>query len=105
MLRASLRCLSKAHATSAAVKGAAAASSAVPTTRELMDIVKAAHVRENNQRRVFALGLLIMAGMVSLMGYNTQLIRVDLNEHMRATDERITSLEDAIRKANLPRPK
>ncbi|KAJ3215751.1 hypothetical protein HDU81_001333 [Chytriomyces hyalinus] len=81
------------------VASASVKSSATPSIQALLETIKAAEMREKNQRTVFALGLLVMAGMTATMGYNTEVIRTDLNEHIRSSEERISKLEDQLKKS------
>ncbi|KAJ3018553.1 UNVERIFIED_CONTAM: hypothetical protein HDU68_011097 [Siphonaria sp. JEL0065] len=60
---------------------------------ELLQRLEAAHQREAQQRKIFALGLLIAAGVTAAAGINAENIRNDLTEHIRSTDARLTALE------------
>ncbi|KAJ3082694.1 hypothetical protein BCR33DRAFT_784812 [Rhizoclosmatium globosum] len=81
----------------APVAASSATANANLSTRELLLRLEAAQIREERQRKLFALGLFLAAAMTSFMGYNVETIRRDLNDHMRITDERIEKLEQQLR--------
>ncbi|KAJ3061235.1 hypothetical protein HDU98_002854 [Podochytrium sp. JEL0797] len=75
----------------------ASSSSPINSQTALLQRLEAAQVRETNQRKIFAFGLLLASAMTAFMGFNVEMIRKDLNDHMQNADERISALEDKLK--------